>query len=399
MNENHDVIIIGGGVSGLVFAEHAARAGLSTVLLERDAALGGCIASWEALPGFHVELGAHTAYNSYGALLRILERRGRLGELLRREKLGYRFLDGAALQSPLARLNWPSLLASLPFGLFQDKRDKSVRDYFGALLGADNYTRVLGPAFAAVLSQPCDTFPAQWLFRRKPRLKSAPRKYTWRSGLQGLLNALVEGAAFGVRLDTEVLAVTRAGDGYVVHAGNRHLACRWLAVATPPDVAARLLTGAAPEVAGLLGEFPMADIESMAAVIGRAKSPLPPLAGLIGVDDAFYSAVSRDPVPHPTLRGFTFHFRPGRLDEAAKRRRMVEVLGCADSDLIDTSRRVNRLPSLDTRHPALAARLDSLLAGGRLALLGNYFQGMSIGDCAERAEREAARLFGQGANA
>lgn len=396
MNENLDVIVIGGGVSGLVFAENAARAGLRTLLLERAASLGGCLASWEALPGFHVELGAHTAYNSYGALLRILERRGRLGELLRREKLGYHFLDGNTLQSPLARLHWPSLLTSLATGLFKDKTGASVRDYYGALLGRDNYARVLGPAFAAVLSQPCDDFPAAWLFRRKPRLKQAPRKYTWATGLQGLLGALAEGAEFRVGLDAEVRSVTREDDAYVVHAGNRHLRCRWLALATPPDVAAGLLSHAAPDVAALLGEFPMAEIESMATVIGRAKSPLPPLAGLIGVDDAFYSAVSRDPVPHPALRGFTFHFRPGRLDEAGKRRRIAEVLGCTPADLIDARIRINRLPSLDTRHPALAARLDGLLAGGRLALVGNYFQGMSIGDCAERAEREAARLFEQG---
>lgn len=395
----YDSIVIGAGVSGLVFADHAGRRGRRVLVIEAAERVGGCLASWEAVPGYHVELGAHTAYNSYGALLEVLARRGRLGELMPRVKAGYHFLDHDRLRSPMARLNWLSLLTSLPFGLFKDKTGASVREYYAALLGADNYARVLGPAFAAVLSQPCDDYPAAWLFRRKPRLKAAPRKYSWPTGMQGLVEALTRDAPFETRVRADARAVTWTGSGYEVDLDGEVVACRHLALATPPDIAARLLAGAEPAVAALLEQFPMADIESMAVVIPRDKTALPPLAGLIGLDDAFYSAVSRDPVPHPTLRAFTFHFRPGRHTEEAKRRRMAEVLGCAETDFVATHGRVNRLPSLDGRHPPLVARLEAACAGRPLALLGNYFQGMSIGDCAQRAVSEAARLFDEGNSA
>lgn len=394
-----DTIVIGAGVSGLVFADHAGRRGQSVLVVDAAERVGGCLASWEAVPGYFVELGAHTAYNSYGALLEVLARRGRLGELLPRIKAGYHFLDGGRLQSPVKRLNWPSLLASLPFGLFKDKAGASVREYYGALLGADNYARVLGPAFAAVLSQACDDYPASWLFRRKPRLKEVPRKYSWQTGMQGIMEALSRDAPFETRTHTAVRNVTRSGSGYEVDLGGEIVACRFLALATPPDTAATLLDGAEPAVAALLEQFPVSDIESMAAVIPRDKTALPTLAGLIGLDDAFYSVVSRDPVPHPTLRAFTFHFRPGRYTEEAKRRRMAEVLGCAEADFVASQGRVNRLPALDGRHPPLVARLDAACAGRGLALIGNYLQGMSIGDCAERAVHEAARLFDEGSHA
>jgi protoporphyrinogen oxidase len=397
---NHDVVVIGGGVSGLVFAEHAAAAGRRVLLLEKSSRLGDCLDSWEAAPGFFVEMGAHTAYNSYGALLRILQRRGRLGELLQREKLGYQFVHQGGLQSPMSRLNWRQMLATLPFGLFKEKSGLNLRDYYGALLGPDNYARVLGPAFAAVLSQPCDDFPAQWLFRRKPRLKQAPRKYSWPSGLQGLLAAVAQDAPFEMRTDAAVTAVSSAAEGgFAVSAGAEKFTCRYLALATTPDVAASLLAEAQPGIAGLLERFPMAAIESLAVTLDKSRTRLPPLAGLIGVDDAFYSAVSRDPVPHQRLRAFTFHFRPGRYDAEAKLRRMAEIIGCAPTDFEARHERVNRLPSLDLRHPNLAGQLDVACAGKPLALVGNYFQGMSIGDCAERAVQEAQRLFAQGTEA
>lgn len=392
-----DLIVIGGGVSGLTLAARAATAGLATLLLEREPRLGGCLKSWRVSDDFWLEQGAHTAYNSYRNLLEILEERGRLGELAPRAKMGYQFLDGGRVQSPLARLNFLELLTHLPFGLRREQAGASLAEYYGALFGAGNYARLLSPAFAAVLSQPADSFPAAWLFRRKPRLKSAPRKYTWPGGLQGLAEALAEGAAFETRRDEAASALARVDGGYEVRAGDARYSARLLALATPPDEAARLLGGLddaqSRELAGLLGQFPMADIESLSVVLPSARVRLKPLAGLIGINEPFYSVVSRDPVFHPSLRGFTFHFRPGRLDRAGKLECAARVLGAAQSEFRQVAETINRLPALDTRHPPLAEELDRRLAGAPLALAGNYFIGMSIGDCADRAAREAARLL------
>lgn len=389
-----DCIVVGGGTSGLVAASRLGRAGRRVLLLEAAPRLGGCIHSWRPAEGFWLELAAHTAYNSYGPLLEALADRGRLGELLRREKLGYSFIgaDGR-LQSPMKRLNFLEAALHLPFGLGRPKAGHTVAEWFGGLLGRRNYRRLLAPAFAAVLSQPADSFPAEWLFRRKPRMKEAPRKFTFEGGLQGLLEALAEGAPFEVRTGTPVRSISRTPQGFSLEAGEARLACRQLVLAVPVDAAAALLAGAHPEVARILQSFPMSSSEALGVVLPRAACTLAPVAGLIGAEDDFWSVVTRDPVPHATWRGFTFHFRPGRLDREQKLARAAAVLGVSPADFLHVAETVNRLPAPGVEHPRRAAEVDALLAGQPLAVVGNYMNGLSIGDCAERAARETDRLL------
>ena len=392
--DQYDLIIVGGGISGLTLACRAALGKrLSILVLEKEERLGGCLHTWRVEDDFWVELGAHTAYNSYKNLLQVLQERKGLDGLTRRAKLGYRFLNEDRLQSPIARLGWFELMTSLPFGLMRGQAGASLAEYYGTLFGRRNYARLLAPAFAAVLSQPADGFPAQWLFRRKPRMKEAPRKYTWPTGLQGLAEALVEEAPFEVRTGVAVTAVRRKADGYEIDAGGQSMQCRYLAMATPPDVVAHLLLDGHPRLAARLSAIPMAEIESMAVVVAAERVKLPKLAGLIGVNDVFYSVVSRDYLTHPRLRGFCFHFRPRRLDRDAKLARVCEVLGIASDDIIAQREVRNRLPALEVSHVSLVEEVNDLIKGRRLFLTGNYFQGMSIGDCADRSTWEAYRLL------
>ena len=57
----------------------------------------------------------------------------------------------------------------------------------------------------------------------------------------------------------------------------------------------------------------MSEIESQSVLLRAETTPTPRLSGIIGRDDDFFSAVSRDPIPDARYRAFTFHFRPGRL--------------------------------------------------------------------------------------
>ncbi len=54
-----DVAIVGGGHNGLVAAYYLARAGLSTVVLERREIVGGCAVTEEFAPGFRASTGAY----------------------------------------------------------------------------------------------------------------------------------------------------------------------------------------------------------------------------------------------------------------------------------------------------------------------------------------------------
>ncbi len=420
--ETVDCLVVGGGVSGLVAAARMAKAGRRVLVLEASTRVGGCIHSWhlngEIKPGqpgsdFWLELGAHTAYNSYSQLLEALQDCGRLEDLLPREKLSYRFVcaDGS-LQSPLRKLNFLQAALTLPFGISKAKPGRSVKEWFSGLLGRGNYQRLLAPAFAAVLSQPADTFPAEWLFRRKPRMQAAPKKYSFPGGLQGLLEALVNSGAFELRLETAVTGITRgikndtSGEvvqgggvvqgGFIVQTSAGPIGCQQLILAVPVDIAAELLNNTYPEFARDLQSFPMSSSEALGVVLPADKSPLPTVAGLIADSqgDDFWSVVTRDPIPHASLRGFTFHFRPGQLNLDGKMARTAAVLGVKPSDFLHVRETINRLPAPSVEHPRRIAALDAKLKNEPLALVGNYLNGLSIGDCAERAAHETDRLLG-----
>ena len=79
-----DAIVVGGGLSGLGFAFHAAAAGKRALVVEAAPRLGGCLDSLRLDGGFWFEMGAHTCYNSYGALLEVAEGSGILDRILPR---------------------------------------------------------------------------------------------------------------------------------------------------------------------------------------------------------------------------------------------------------------------------------------------------------------------------
>ena len=50
------------------------------------------------------------------------------------------------------------------------------------------------------------------------------------------------------------------------------------------------------------------------------------------------------------------------------------------------------LPSPVLGHDRVVGELDRMLAGSRLALTGNYFEGLAIEDCVQRSRAEWARV-------
>jgi UDP-galactopyranose mutase len=122
---------------------------------------------------------------------------------------------------------------------------------------------------------------------------------------------------------------------------------------------------------------------------------MPECAFLVPVDDLFFSCVTRDPFPDPARRGFAYHFRPG-LTRAERLGRALEVLKVTEADLLHLAERSCTLPSPALGHGGIVADLDHHLAGGRLMLTGNYFDGLAIEDCVARSFAEWKRVSAVG---
>ena len=399
---DHDLLIIGAGISGLSMAHDAAGAGLNARVLEGERQPGGCLHSHRfsgALDGFWLELGAHSAFNSYGNLLALLERAGVLNRLQRRAKVGFRLFADGAVRSIPSQLSFSELLLA-PFRLLGLKKTgRSVAEYYGRIVGPHNYAAVFEPAFNAVICQPAGDYPADSLFNARPRRKDVPRGFTLPGGLQTIADILARQPDIHVEFGQTAREIWRARGDFKVRTDQGEYAARALCLATPVAVAAGLLRAEFPELAAALARIQTASVESVGVALPADRVALPPVAGLIGRNEAFYSVVSRDTAPDPAHRGFTFHFRPGALDEEGKLNRITQVLNAprATFDSENVATRNNQLPALRVGHGEWISAVDRALAGSRLALTGNYFTGVAIEDCVTRSRVEFERLRREGA--
>lgn len=401
--ETRDVIVIGGGVSGLAFAWHAMRAGKKPLVLEATSRLGGCLDSRRTESGYWFELGAHTLYNSYGALLEIAQASPAPPALVPRAEARKRFarlqdggLDVMGPLSVLGRFSFLELLVHAPGALFGSKEGRSNREHFGRLVGPGNYARVLGPFLAAVPSQNVDAFPASGpgsLFKKRPRRKELPRSFTFEGGVGAWVEA-VRNSGLEVAIDAPARRVRPAGGAFeVLLEDGRMLSAPVVALAVDVATALRLVRDDFSPLAAALQPFETVSVESLGVVVRREDvSSLPELAFVVPAhDDLFWSAVTRDPVPDPAHRAFTFHFRPG-VERERKLRRISELLGVDASRFLSVAERTRVLPSPRVGHATRVAEIERAVQGSRLAVTGNYFAGMAIEDCVARSKAEWGRV-------
>ncbi|TMQ25366.1 MAG: FAD-dependent oxidoreductase [Deltaproteobacteria bacterium] len=370
-----DVVIIGGGVSGLAFAFHAARAGRAVRVVEQDARIGGCVDTRTSADGFWIELGAHTCYNSYGAFLELLEGLDLLGELQPRGKPVLRFADGAILPGKnlgglLRRMSLLQLARSLPRAIGASPEGRTVQAHYGRIVGAGNYERVLGPMLSAVPSQRADGFPADMLFKKRPRRKDVLRSFTLKGGLGAMAERIRRQPGVTITTGRAATAVERDGARFAVVLGDgERLAAELVAIATPPRTAARLLAAIIPGAAAQVGEIAEAAVESLGVVVRADR-----VAG----------------VPYATFV-FVFHFRPGHTEDD-KLARIAALLGIERGDIAYRAERRTVLPSPVLGHRDVVVGLDAALAAERIAVTGNWFAGLSIEDCVLRSRAEWQRV-------
>ncbi len=390
----YEVIVIGAGISGLSLAHYCGRAGMRTLIIEKEAHVGGTIHShhFEAADEFWVELGAHTCYNSYGNLIGILDNCGILNQLVHREKVPFKMLVGSRIKSIPSQLNFLELFLSASRLLTLKPEGQSVESYYSRIVGCTNFELVIGPALNAVISQKANNFPADMLFKKRPRRKDIIKKFTLTAGLQAIADAVAVQKNIDIVKGKEVRAVTSKGHGFEIATDNAVYYADILAMATPASAAAQLLKESSPGISAQLSQIKVEAVESVGTAIEKEMLAIAPVAGLIPTSDSFYSVVTRDTVRHCKYRGFTFHFKPGVVDREGKLRRIAEVLGVEQGQLVNIVEKKNFVPSLKVGHNILVGEIDKSLSGSHLFLTGNYFDGMAIEDCVTRSRKEFLRL-------
>jgi len=394
----NDVVVVGGGISGLSLAFYCVQAGMKTTILEKNDTTGGSFASPHYSANgkkFWLEMGAHTCYSSYQNLLEIIETCGMKDAIVARAKVPFTlFMDGK-IKSIVSQLNIPELLFSAP-NLFKLKKDgESVKSYYSKIVGTKNYREVISHFFNAVPSQLTDDFPADMMFKSRPKRKDVLKNYTFKDGLQSVARTISARSGLNVFTSQEVSSLRYVNGLYEVRtADGGEYSAKTLVLATPSLVTSKLLRDIKPDIAKHFGVLKAAEVDSLGVIVSKENISMKPVAALISPNEVFCSGVSRDTVPDDNYRGFVFHFQPG-LDDKTKRSRITEVLGVGMSKIEHTFSKINTVPSLRLGHHQWLEKTNAMLKGEKsLLLTGNYFGGMAIEDCVSRSRSEFDRLQG-----
>lgn len=393
--EFRDIVIIGGGVSGLSLAHYCSWAGFKPLVIEKSERLGGTFHSERVDIGasdFWFELGAHTCYSSYGNFARLLEDCHALDLIERREKVGYKLLVDNRVKSIPSELNYLELPFAVPRIFFLKKQGESIKSYYSKIVGQKNYERIFKPALSAVICQDCDDFPADLLFQKRSRRQGIPRQYTLSGGLQTAADTLASQKNITIKKQTAANGISFNGRTFSVSCSDgTTLESACLALAPSAQVSAELLSQSFPEISRLLSQIHIAVVDSIGVVVRKESLKLGIMAGIIPASDLFFSVVTRDVVPHDLYRAFTFHFKPGSGDRDSRLRRISEVLGTGPERIEHVAEKQNLVPSLRVGHVELVEKIERLLAGKLLLLTGNYFTGVAVEDCVSRSLKEFHR--------
>ena len=394
--ESYDLIVIGAGISGMTYAHYAKKANLNVLVLERSDRIGGSFHSSEIehhRDDFWIELGAHTCYNSYSNLIEVIEDCGMASQITAREKVPFRVLVNKKVKSFTSQINFLEVLVSIPKAFSKKKEGETVESYYGGILGKKNFKKVFSALFSAVPSQNADEFPADALFKKRKRRKDIIKHYTMKKGLGSITDGIARHNNFEIKYNTEIGKIDKSESGYTLKTNQGVFICNHLSVCTSVTSVPELIVGIAPDLADKIAKIKYQKIESFGIIVLKDATEIKLFAGLVPIDDDFFSAVSRDTISDENYRGFTFHFKPDILSNSQKIEKICDVLGISEDQIIESHERLNIVPSLRLGHYQLIEEVDQLLADQNLFLSGNYFAGLSIEDCVSRSKDEVERML------
>jgi oxygen-dependent protoporphyrinogen oxidase len=446
-----DVIVVGGGITGLTTAYELSKRGLSVAVLEATARGGGLIRT-DHVDGFTIEAGPDSVLTSKPAALELVRELGLAGDVqyvrtpgafvLRGRRL-YRLPSPSLLGLPLTwralagyrQLPWHArvrlaLEPRVPPRATDD--DESVGAFFRRRFGPDTVDVIAQPLLGGIHAGDIELLSMRALFPRLLELErvhgsvlgaaasaSVPRSVpegprpgptmfaTLRSGLSSLVDAVTRAVPENtIRYGTRVDALIRTSRGW----NAAGIEAQAVVLAAPAHVAAALLRPIDAIAAGLCAQVPYVSTASVALAWPRA-AVRHALAGTGFVVARRHSPVritactwvsskweNRAPPGSVLLRAFL----GGSHDPDVASLSDDELVAIARRDLsavhgitaAPSLARVYRWPRAGAQHTVghldRVPEIDRRLDGSGIFTAGSGFRSVGIPDCIADARRVAA---------
>ena len=451
MSAQTEILIVGGGISGLSIAWWLAQSGLPVEVWEADARAGGKIDSHRQ-DGYLTERAAALLVNHRPEVAQLVRQAGlenrkvlrgpvarsrryllRNGELV---PLPMRL--GALVRSPLWSWRGKLRLLAEPFIPAGHREDESVSEFITRRLGREMLDQAMEPFVAGTLAADPDracaasTLPrltalerrygslaagvlAHKLLRR--RTACAAETFSFDGGMGTLVNALAQAPNVYVRPRHRIIALEPDNAGWRVTAdtpfGVRTVCARQVVLTTPAPATAKLLAPLDAEIAELLrgiayAPVTLAHLGFDRAAVGHAldgagfltpRSQSPVLTGNLWMSALF---PGRAPAGKVLLTAYLGGARAPEVANWSEQRAIDEALGAlrpllgikGDPEMVRVDAHREALPlyygAYPARMTALAARLQGLPG---IYLEGSYRGGVSVRDRVACGRAVAKRII------
>ncbi|GAB4222504.1 MAG: NAD(P)-binding protein [Francisella sp.] len=386
-NKHFNTIIIGGGISGISVAKKLTEAGIENRIFEPNN-IGGCIKSHK-YNDFWFEMGAHTIYNSYKNTIDYIYQNSLDKNIITRKKLPFLFVQpDYKIQSIYKNINFLSFIFNFLKNKNTTKDDKTVSEYAIKLFGKKNYYKTLKYCFDAVLSQNSENFPMEFLFKKYSRNKNLTRSFTLKNGLSELFKNHNQKI-----IKESVIKVTKQKK-WLITTNKTTYSCDNICFATPWDVTELLLEDILPNIAKHKYRPVMSNIISIGIVISKKKlQHIKKIAGLIGKETFFYSAVSRDVIDNSQYRAIVFHCC-NNYSKNELINNITKLLNIQHKNILHIHIKNNALPCYHRYHSVFINDLEKeLTSQSNLYITGNFFDRIAIENCIKRANDQASKII------
>ncbi|ART62259.1 protoporphyrinogen oxidase [Kushneria marisflavi] len=452
-----DVIVVGGGATGLACARVLARGGKRVVLLEQASRVGGNISSRRD-GDWQTEIGPNTLIMK-PPLYRLLEEMNLLDEVQSANPTAQkRFvaMDGTpvalpthllrALNNPLiGREGWSQIVRE-PFVKKSQAEEESLAGFVERRLGRRVLERMVDPFVSGVYAGDPQRLSAQ---AAMPRLVAIEQEYgslirggltrlwqsrratpempaEWRgklmsfpSGLERLAERLaeeIESCGGEIACQCEISTLKKLDNGWEVTDAKGHIRrARELVLAVSAPVAAGLLGSLDEALTAPLEEIAYPPVNAVALGFRREDVThaldgfgvlIPSVEKRRTLGALFSSTIfeGRAPAGHCLINAFIGGRRQPEAAEGSDAEQIRQVL----YDLRDLLgirgdpvwQQVNRwpraIPQYELGHLKRIARLDRALEHhSGLSLVGNWRDGIAVGDCLENGRLLGERLAGR----
>jgi oxygen-dependent protoporphyrinogen oxidase len=445
-----DVIVIGGGVSGLATAHSLMMRGYDVQVLERQKSAGGNAIS-ERFGGFLMEHGPSTFNASVPEAVEHLDTLGLLnsahdlGPKVKRRYLRDQGKLTGISASPMGFLlsNYlsPKARMSMLMEGFRAQKsndeEETIHAFTARRFGREFADKVIDPLAAGLFMGDAHQLSINGAFVRlanmekehgsiiraiiKAKKGSAPGRhlYSWDNGIGTIPQVLTQGLGNRVHTGVTVLKLRKTTKGFEVKTTVGIQKSRAVVLATQPHVAAGLLENIDPDAGAAAGDItaPPVNVVFLGYRRTQVGHPLDGLGYLSTKDSSriisgaqFCSTMyaGRAPDGYVSISAYAGGVRNPELVKipeaelvAQVHSELAELLNIKGEPVLHRTRRwMLGLPQYTLGHPARVATLEATSErNSGLFVTGNYLQGVSVANCISEAmltaDRVAATLIGQ----